>query len=447
MKITSQITIAAAILSLSSGGWIRTTALSVGSFSGAVAIIQHRPRRTGLTDAEVLELAITSATRQVEEYCKERQDNIAHLYKTWDSDAAEIEKQIDKRKQQLSELDKLTDAELDAITTERQAHITNLNKQIEELTQLIDELVIEIDQREKQSRQQLKAEIDEYKAAAEAELIAKQQQLQTIASEDEEWLSQETEKLTQQLEEDKRIFLEKHNAQVEKLGDRIQFLEQELAGVLWQLDQYEKPQLPEGVEQDQIAARRCIELLSKLGVLCDYRGSWLDTSYIYVRLRPRTGGEKEIKKHLNRLHIELNLAEPPKTETVPGAVQIYLRPRVFLPMKDHTPRHEFSTQPTTPHHPEVPDTQAIATLNASYLQDFIEPEVKAHIFGSVSQLEVDWVNYLWNYHSPRPIRNQKAIIFRVWGKKSGDGSGFINARERLRKIAQQLNIDLRRKSE
>jgi hypothetical protein len=493
------ITAASAAVALSAPSlWVKIPALGVGSYAGVsyLSVMMSNPGKR-LSDWQAQEERLKDNLELLSKQLAEKQSQLIELVETKNRNLAElnrqsadlktqvevnrqrelnqlnaditklrqerigeIERQAQEREQEASDrilamqaelarIQAITDSELDAITTERQAHIDNLNHQIEELNQLLDEQLSEIDQREEQLKQQLMAEIEEYKAAAEAELESKRQQLEAIAQDDEAWLEAETQKLTDALEADKAAFLEKHKREVEKLSDRVSFLEQELAAALWQLDQYEKPQLPEGIEQDQIAARRCIELLSKLGVLCDYRGSWLDTSYIYVRIRPRTGGEKEIKKHLNRLHIELNLAEPPKAETVPGAVQLYLRPRVFLPMEqpDTTPPPAARQPVSPPHHPEVPDQEAIATLNASYLQDFVEPEVKAHVFGGISQLERDWINYLWNYHSPRPIRNQKAIIFRVWGKKSGDGSGFINARERLRRIAQQLGIDLRRKGE
>lgn len=424
MKISplTGVTFTAAILALSTGGWVRNSALSVGVVTGGVVCYQLRPRRNQLSDAEVLELAILSATAQAE------------------SEINSLEKSLLLKNQQLTEISQLSQSELDAIATERQQHIQNLNNQIDELTQLLDDQLAEIDQREEESRQRLQSEMEEYKQAVEAQLEQKRHELSSIATEDEQWLNQETDRLTQALEEDKRIFLEKHKSECDRLYDRIDFLEQELGALQWQLRNYEQPQLPEGVEQDAIASRRVIEILDKLGVTCDYRGSWLDTSYIYVRIRPRTGGIKQINKWLDRLQIELALAEKPQAELVPGAIQLFLKPRTFLSVEPDSVR----VVPAAHSHPEVVEEGAIATLNASYLRDFVEPEVKHSINGAISQLEIDWFNFLWNFHEPRPIRNQKAIIFRIWGKKSGDGAGFQTARGRLHRIAQILKIELRK---
>lgn len=247
-------------------------------------------------------------------------------------------------------------------------------------------------------------------------------------------LQAQADAVNQQLEQDKQAFLEQHQRELEQYADRIEFLKQELASALRQLDDYEAPQLPEGVEQDAIAARRVIEVLDRLGCRCDYRQSWLDQHYIYVRLRPREGGEREIKRHLNRLHLELGLAEPPGIATVPGAIQLYLRPKTMVSLSEAP---DFAVTPKF--HPEM----AIANLEASYQMGFVEPEVKIQPYGDVSQLEKDWVNWLWH----QGLRNQKEIISRVWGASSGNGDRFLRARERLRLIAEELGLELRRRED
>jgi hypothetical protein len=247
-------------------------------------------------------------------------------------------------------------------------------------------------------------------------------------------LQQQADAVNEQLEEDKRAFLEHHQRELEQYADRIDYLKTELASALRQLDEYEAPQLPEGVEQDAIAARRVIEVLDRLGCRCDYRQSWLDPHYIYVRIRPREGGEREIKRHLNRLQLELGLAEPPGIATVPGAIQLYLRPKTMVSLSEAP---DFAVTPKF--HPEM----AIANLEASYQMGFVEPQVKIQPYGDVSQLEKDWVNWLWH----QGLRNQKEIIGRVWGATSGNGDRFLRARERLRQIAEELGIELRRRED
>lgn len=355
-----------------------------------------------------------------------------------------LEKILFAKQEEIDKMTAFTTASQSTITAEREEHINNLNNQIEELSILLDEQLAEIEAREQESIVRIQSKTDEYKRTVELELEEKRQGLGAIASDDEQWLQAEIERLTGELEEDKRIFLEKYQAKEEKLLDRVDFLEQEIGALQWQLRNYEAPQLPEGVEQDAIASRRCIEILHKLGVTCDYRGSWLDSNYIYVRIRPRVGGLKQVTKWLDRLMIELSLAEKPQAELVPGAVQLFLRPRTFLSVEPDQIQKVPALQTG---HPEVIEPEAIATLNASYLQDFVEPEVKHSINGAISQLEIDWFNWLWNFHEPRPIRNQKAIIFKIWGKKSGDGAGYQTARGRLYRVAQILKIELRRKND
>lgn len=422
------IALTSAILALvSPDNKIQIAALSIGSLSGSACYLQERKKPRVLTDAEIKELAVNSACRQLEEYEQERLANIEHLYQTWESDAASIE------------------ADLDTIAAEREAQINNLNKQLESLESLLDDQLEEIERKHQDAIQELEKTLRQKQAEVEKELAAKEDQLKAIASEDEAWVNQEVERLTAELEDDKREFLTKYEKREEKLNDRIEFLEQELSALQWQLRHYEQPQLPEGVEQDQIAARRVIEILHSLGVTTDYRGSWLDAEYIYVRVRPRTGGLKQITKWLDRIMIELALAEKPSAELVPGAIQLFLKPRTFLPMDvTETPMNPVTGNQSSMEHPEVPCMEAIATLNASYLRDFVEPQHWHTINGAITQLELDWFNYLWNFLEPRPIRNQKAIIYRIWGKKSGDGSGFITARGRMHRIALLLKIELKR---
>lgn len=240
--------------------------------------------------------------------------------------------------------------------------------------------------------------------------------------------------INQQLEEDKQAFLEHHQQELDRQGDRIEFLQSELASALRQIEELEAPQLPEGLDQASIAARRVVEILNRLGCTCDYRASWLDSSYIYVKVRPRSGGQREVAKHLDRLQLELDLAEKPAISLVPGAVQLYLRPRSMLPLSeefDFTPARQWTNE------------QAVGTLNASYAASFIEPETKVQPYGDVSQLEKDWVRSLWN----RGIRNQKELISLIWGATSGNGDRFLRARERLRAIAEELGLELRRRDD
>lgn len=458
MNLSSQITIAAAILALNSGGWVRNTALSVGVLSGAIAIIQTRPRKqVGLTDSEVLELAIASSTKQIEEYEQSRIENIQHLYETWESDAEEIEKLIDQRKKQLAELDKITDAELDAIATERQRHIQNLNNQIDELSSLLDEQLAEIEVREQESIQRIYAEVEQHKQAVEAELEAKRQQLETIAQDDEAWLAQETERLTQQLEEDKRIFLEKHQGEcislrreADRLLDEIDLLKSELSAAYQLLEKYEEPELPRGFDIEKVVAYKLQKFWRDKGIITYLISAYPDEANrrVLVRLRPKTGGQKQFKKEwLNELQVQEDLPEPPGIQTVGGAIEFEIKPRTWTAFKpwDDTPP-ELRPASLTPgcNHPSTVNYafEKSEPVTQKELEDFQPPCFRIDPQGAIKRIEQVWVISLWE----SGVRTQSLVCSTVYRSRTGnpvakgDGSSFINARERMYSILDLQGI-------
>jgi hypothetical protein len=253
----------------------------------------------------------------------------------------------------------------------------------------------------------------------------------------EQWKAQQLKDLqaqadavNQQFEDDKQAFLEQQQYELNRHLDRIDFLQAELASALRQLEVLESPQLPEGVDQASIAARRAVEILDRLGCTCDFKSAWLDSSFIYVKLRPRSGGQREVAKHLDRLQLELDLAEKPAISLVPGAVQLYLRPRSMMPISE-----EFDFSPAR----QWTNEQAVGSLNAAYAASFVEPETKIQPFGDISQLEKDWVRSLWT----QGLRSQKEIISRIWGATSGNGDRFLRSRDRLKAIATELEIQFK----
>lgn len=266
----------------------------------------------------------------------------------------------------------------------------------------------------------------------QAEAIAKER------SDFEEWKAGQLKELDAQaieinkrIEEDKQGFLEYHQQELDRAGDRIELLNRELAAALYRIDELEAPQLPEGLDQASIAARRVVEVLNRLGCTCDYKASWLDSSFIYVKIRPRSGGQREVAKHLDRLQLELDLAEKPAISLVPGAVQVYLRPRSMLPMSeefDFTPARQWTNE------------QAVSSLNAAYAASFVEPETKIQPYGDLSQIEKDWVQALW----VGGTRNQKEMIRRIWGASAGGGEKFLRAKDRLMTICSELNIQFKK---
>lgn len=364
MITLQHLAIASAILSINTGGWLRNVVLGVGAVSSGAALIELKKKQQdkGLSEEEILELSIASATLQATEMTS------IHL-------------------------------------------------------EMVKNLKIEITSREKESLARL-----------DAEVLAKNKTLAEIAEQDEQFLEGELHRLEAELQSDKKNFLKHHELEIARYSDRITFLEEELGAMQFLVRNYEAPILPEGCQAEQIVARRCLEILHKLDCTCDYKGSWLESGYIKVRIRPRLGGLKAVSKWLDRLMLELDLAEKPQAELVPGAIQLILKPQSLLNVE----RVE-ETETTRPMLEGVRNL-----LNYSYMVDFVEPEVKHSINGPITQVEVDWFNCLWNFIEPQPIRNQKAIIYRIWGKKAGDGSGYITARGRLGRIAKMLEVNLKR---
>lgn len=429
MNFAPQITIAAAVLSLSTGGWVRNTALSVGIVSGAIACFQYRPsRREGLTDSEVLELAIASATAQAE------------------LQVDSLEKLLINKTQELAELDHLTDEELERLSQEKQQQIANLNRQVEDLQTLLDEQLAEIDHREQQSWQQLTLEIEQRKQEAETELEAKRQQLEAIAKDDEAWLEQETTRLTQALEADKAAFLEKHSQECDRLLDEIELLESELAAAHQLLDKYQEPEMPRGFDIEKVVAYKLQQFWRGKGIITHLIGSYPDepSRRVLVRLRPKTGGQKQFKKDwLNELQIQEDLPEPVGMQTVAGAIEFEIKPRTWTAFKPWDDLPGGNGGGTVPRAEQSSITfENSSPVTQEELENFQPPMFRFDPRGAIGRLEQTWVIHLWE----SGVRNQGVVCSTVWRSRTGnpvskgDGSSFINARERMYCILNQQGI-------
>ena len=77
--------------------------------------------------------------------------------------------------------------------------------------------------------------------------------------------------------------------------------------------------------------------------------------------------------------------------------------------------------------------------------EFVEPTRKLSPYGEIKPIEVQWVDWLYHQHRPKPVRAQIEIIRRIWGASNGSKDYSI-ARERLRKIFDHLGIKSRQRS-
>lgn len=329
--------------------------------------------------------------------------------------------------------------------------VKRLNSEIEILPRKLEELARskqqELDDRESsiiEREKQLQEQID----AANQALSEQQQELQASI-----------EAANSELEKDKKKFLEETEEAIARYQSKIDLLESEIDELRSLLAQYEAPALPEGSSFEIILVRRCMELLLNKRVVCEFKGVALDPDgYVVARLKPQDGGQKAIEKWSNYLHIEMELAEAPKFATLRGAVQIWLKPQEMvklpnLPFGGESP----NPSPNPPNlrvikseqvdnypqnHTQQTFTQSSTQPNKEFderLMNFVEPRAKLPPYGAIRQMERDWVGYLWCFHDP-VVRNQKEIIFRVWGYKSGDGDGFRSARSRLHQILKDAGF-------
>jgi hypothetical protein len=308
--------------------------------------------------------------------------------------------------------------------------------------------------------QNLQEQLQQVASAKEAELNEREQSIIQAEKELEEQITAANE----ELETDKEKFLKEQENIIAQYQSKIDLLESELDELRSLLAQYEAPALPEGSSFEIILVRHCMELLLAKRVICEFKGVAVDPDgYVVARLKPQDGGQKAIEKWANHLHIEMELAEPPKFETLRGAVQIWLKPQEMVKLPAVPGGSSPNPSPNPPNlriiKTEVIDNSPESLIvkavppnpgepNKQFderLMTFVEPSAKLPPFGAIRQIERDWVGYLYCFREP-PTRNQKEIIFKVWGYKSGDSNGYRSARARLYTILSDAGIEIKKRS-
>lgn len=306
--------------------------------------------------------------------------------------------------------------------------------------------------------QKLIQQLEELANAKQVELAKREEEL-TQAEKD---LEEQINAANEELEVDKKKFLKEQEAIIAQYKSTIDLLESEIDELRSLLAQYEAPALPEGSSFEIILVRRCMELLLEKRVVCEFKGVAVDPDgYVVARVKPQDGGQKAIEKWANHLHIEMELAEPPTFDTLRGAVQIWMKPQemVKLPhVPNGSPNPPLNPSPNPPNlrvvrsevgndFPESTPPQQPRKQTKEFTEDlmtFVEPSSKLPPFGAIRQIERDWVGYLFCFREPR-ITSQKEIIFRIWGYKSGDSSGYKSARARLHTILTDGGVEVPRR--
>jgi hypothetical protein len=163
-----------------------------------------------------------------------------------------------------------------------------------------------------------------------------------------------------------------------------------------------------------------------------------------VRLRPKTGGQKQFKKDwLNELQIQEDLPEPVGIQTVAGAIEFEIKPRTWTAFKPWDDLPGGGSGGTIPSSPQSSITfESPSPVTQEELENFQPPMFRFDPRGAIGRLEQTWVVHLWESGT----RNQGVVCSTVWRSRTGnpvskgDGSSFINARERMYCILDAQNI-------
>jgi hypothetical protein len=332
----------------------------------------------------------------------------------------ETRKRLTEENQQLSTIE-------DAIAYSKKLDnlIETKNKQLSQVEIKFRESWEEREQQLIDREANLHQEIKQREETINQEILKRTQELEELQAQ----INEQAQQLEQELNQDKQEFLKNQEAELKLLEDENEFLKSQLVEAEAEIRRHDFPRLPEGVNLEDIIARRVIEILRDCKVIADFRGAWIESGFVILRVRPRRGGQREVEKWANRIQLELKLDQLPEILTTQGAVQLRIKPQnIGL---DNTP---------CVGEPQIQNSEFDRPLH-----EFIEPTITIDPYGPIRKIEKDWVLWLWTCHNP-PIRNKRAVIKRVWGASNGARpQKFLAARERLHQILEEAKIPYRRR--
>jgi hypothetical protein len=249
--------------------------------------------------------------------------------------------------------------------------------------------------------------------------------------------------------------MEQVNEMLEVAENQIRLLTTENQMLRGELDQIDEPQYPEGWREHEIYARGIIDFYKQMGIKLDYKLSFREGDRIVVRVVPREEkvGEQQLRKFHDRLQRKFDLSQLPNIVTAAGTIQFELKllelqnPVIEVYEKFNQPIAQLPySQPQL--HPELVDIEQVRShLEVTRQRDFIPPNTRFSPFEKLTQLERDWVLWLWNTCR---IQDQNLILHTVWkntrgrGVSQGVGQSYTAARSKLHQILDDSGIPRRK---
>jgi F0F1-type ATP synthase membrane subunit b/b' len=249
--------------------------------------------------------------------------------------------------------------------------------------------------------------------------------------------------------------MERVNEMLEVAENQIRLLTTENQMLRGELDSIDEPQYPEGWREHEIYARGIIDFYKQMGIKLDYKLSFREGDRIVVRVVPREEkvGEQQLRKFHDRLQRKFDLSQLPNIVTAAGTIQFELKllelqnPVIEVYDKFQAPVAQLPyNQPQL--HPELVDIEQVRShLEVTHTREFIPPNTRFSPFEKLTQLERDWVLWLWNTCR---IQDQNLVLNTVWrntrgrGVSQGVGQSYTAARSKLHQILDEAGIPRRK---
>lgn len=247
---------------------------------------------------------------------------------------------------------------------------------------------------------------------------------------------------------------------LEKALGQIQILKERLVQAHEAIARQKKPIKPNTTDVLSIIAWRLISLYEARGVYIDFKNVYQHENAVFVMVEPcewQYHGQfqrKTLNKFFDDLVLEFKLEGPPELTLNSDGYVIILRPRNFMflgaiPPMPNEPLVKRLVEELRPEDITSQGMFAEHNFELEKMLSFIEPSVPAPKSGEITQTEIDWVKFLYEFREQAAgqpcMRSQFQLLERIWGVTPGrktdeeiqlDGKTI---RQRLHEIMDMLN--------
>ena len=261
-----------------------------------------------------------------------------------------------------------------------------------------------------------------------------------------------------------------YKVKLQKLQSALETAQVRLILAHERLATFKQPKMPDSVDALSLLAGKLITVYKQRGVYIDFVNVYQNENYIFVVINycdwhyKEGFDKKSLTKFFDDLMFELKLEERPDVLISPDGYTIKLKPRnfMFLGMIPKNHNEPLVRQFAAELHPDDAITEGdmylAEDLIAKKMLSFIEPSVSAPKSGDITQIELDWVRYLYEYREQatgRPcITSQGLLLEKIWGVTVGRGTDSElqedgkTLRQRLQEIMTLLGypVDKRRRT-